>query len=130
MSYLLDANAFLDLVKRRKTLIKGQYILDLTIYEIGNAIWKEAVLFKTLTKDEAVTLMDEITNIVQKLNIIRIQDDLDKIMEIAIKEQLTFYDAAYLYFAKKYQLILVTNDKKLYNAAKDKIKVLRSDEIN
>ncbi len=130
MSYLLDANAFLDLVKRRKTLIKGQYILDLTIYEIGNAIWKETVLFKTLTKDEAVTLMDEITNIVQKLNIIRIQDDLDKIMEIAIKEQLTFYDAAYLYFAKKYQLILVTNDKKLYNAAKDKIKVLRSDEIN
>ena len=129
MSYLLDANAFLDLVKRR-TLVKGQYILDLTIYEIGNAIWKEAVLFKTLTKDEAVTLMDEITNIVQKLNIIRIQDDLDKIMEIAIKEQLTFYDAAYLYFAKKYQLILVTNDKKLYNAAKDKIKVLRSDEIN
>jgi len=130
MNYLLDANAFLDLIKRRKTLIKGQYILDLTMYEVSNAIWKEVVLFKTLTKDEAVTLMNEITNIVQKLNIIRIQDDLDKIMEIAIKERLTFYDAAYLYFAKKYQLILVTNDKKLYNAAKDKIKVLRSDEIN
>lgn len=130
MNYLLDANAFLDLIKRRKTLIKGQYILDLTMYEVSNAIWKEVVLFKTLTKDEAVTLMNEITNIVQKLNIIRIQDDLDKIMEIAIKERLTFYDAAYLYFAKKYQLILITNDKKLYNAAKDKIKVLRSDEIS
>ncbi len=128
MSYLLDANALLDLIKRKK-LVAGYYILDLTLYEVGNTIWKETVLFETLTKDDAIKFMANFANIVRKLNIIRIQEDIDKIMEIAIQERLTFYDAAYLYFATKNKLILVTNDKKLYDVAKTKIKVIRSSEI-
>ena len=129
MSYLLDANALLDLVRRKKTLIAGQYILDLTIYEIGNAIWKEVTLFRTLTKDEAIQFMTDLMNIIQKMNIICIQGDLNEIMGLAIEKHITFYDAAYLYFAMKKGLVLVTNDKKLFNAAKDKIKVLNSREI-
>ena len=129
MSYLLDANAFLDLVRRKKTLIAGQYILDLTIYEIGNAIWKEVTLFRTLTKDEAIQFMTDLMNIIQKMNIIRIQEDLNQIMSLAIEKHLTFYDAAYLHFAAKKGLTLVTNDKKLFSVAKDKVKVLHSDEI-
>lgn len=129
MSYLLDANAFLDLVRRKKRMIVDQYILDLTIYEIGNAIWKEVVLFRTLTKDEAIQFMMDLINIIQKMNIIRIHGDLNEIMGLAIEKHITFYDAAYLYFAMKKGLVLVTNDKKLFNAAKDKIKVLNSREI-
>ena len=129
MSYLLDANAFLDLVRRKKRMIVDQYILDLTIYEIGNAIWKEVVLFRTLTKDEAIQFMMDLMNIIQKMNIIRIHGDLNEIMGLAIEKHITFYDAAYLYFAMKKGLVLVTNDKKLFNAAKDKIKVLNSREI-
>jgi len=129
MSYLLDANAFLDLVRRKKRMIVDQYILDLTIYEIGNAIWKEVVLFRTLTKDEAIQFMMDLINIIQKMNIICIQGDLNEIMGLAIEKHITFYDAAYLYFAMKKGLVLVTNDKKLFNAAKDKIKVLNSREI-
>ena len=110
-------------------MIENYYILDLTIYEIGNVIWKETILFKNLTEREAIEFMKNIINILQNINIIRIQEDLDKIMEIAIREELTYYDAAYLYFAEKNKLILVTNDKKLYNVAKSKIKVLHSSDI-
>jgi len=120
MNYLLDANAFLDLIKRRKSLIAGQYILNLTIYEIGNAIWKEVVLFGTLTEDEAIGFMSNLMNIIQKVNVIRIQKGLDKIMSLAVKEHLTFYDAAYLYFAKKERLILVTNNKSYITLPKTK----------
>ena len=57
MSYLLDANAFLDLIRQRNIKIKDQYILDLTIYETGNSILKEHALFKSITLDEALKLM-------------------------------------------------------------------------
>ena len=35
MSYLLDASAFLDHIRRKKNWVLGQYILDLTLYEIA-----------------------------------------------------------------------------------------------
>lgn len=129
MNYLFDANAFLDLIRRKKALIAGQYILDLTIYEIGNAIWKEATLFRTLTMNEAVQFMANLLSVVQKMNIIRIEEDLDQIMELAIETHLTFYDAAYLYFAIKKGLTLVTNDKKLFRVAEGKVNVLHSEDI-
>ena len=129
MKFLFDANALLDLLKRGRDVIKNQYVLDLTIYEIGNAIWKEVNLFKTISGDDAKELMESIGIILQNMNVIRIRGDLKEILEIAIKENLTFYDASYLYYAKRMNLTLVTNDKKLFKAAKGKIYVVRSDEI-
>lgn len=129
MNYLFDTSAFLDLI-RKKRLIVNSYILDLTIYEIGNAIWKETVLFNALSWDEAIEFMRNISNILNKMIIIHIDvNDLNEIIKIAIQERLTFYDSAYLYYARKNKLILVTNDKKLYNTAKNKIKVLNSYDL-
>ncbi|MHA1616708.1 MAG: type II toxin-antitoxin system VapC family toxin [Candidatus Njordarchaeales archaeon] len=130
MSYLFDTNALLDIIRRGRDVILGQYILDLTIYEIGNVIWKEVVLFKSLKKDEAKLLLEHLNNIIAKMNVIRISaEDTAEILEISTNKRITFYDAAYLYFAKKRNLILVTNDQKLYNTAKSLVKVLRSNEI-
>lgn len=130
MSFLFDTNALLGIIRKRRDNILGQYILDLTIYEIGNVIWKEVVLFKSLKNDEAKLLLEHLSNIIAKMNVIRISAaDAAGILEISINKRITFYDAAYLYFAKKMNLILVTNDQKLYNTAKDLVKVLRSDEI-
>jgi len=129
MRYLIDASALLDLIRKKREEILDQYILDLTIYEIGNAIWKEAYLFKTLTKREATDFMKNFSNIKVKMKIIKVENDLEDIMDMAIKEKLTFYDAAYLYFAIKNKLVLVTNDKKLYEVAKNKIKVIKSNDF-
>jgi len=130
MSYLFDTNALLDIIRRGRDVILGQYILDLTIYEIGNVIWKEVVLFKSLKKDEAKLLLEHLNNIIAKMNVIRISaEDTAEILEISTNKRITFYDTAYLYFAKKRNLILVTNDQKLYNTAKGLVKVLHSNEI-
>ena len=129
MSYLIDASALLDLMRRRKEVVLNQCILDLTVYEIGNAIWKEAYFFKTLMKGEALDFMKNFANITVKMRVISIHNDLEEIMNIAIEEKLTFYDAAYLYFAAKNKLTLVTNDKKLYKAAKNKIRVVEGSSL-
>jgi len=44
---------------------------------------------------------------------------------------ITYYDAAYIYVAEEKNIPLVTEDKKLYNAIKNKIKtqVLKLEEI-
>ena len=129
MSYLIDASALLDLMRRRKEVVLNQCILDLTVYEIGNAIWKEAYFFKTLMKGEALDFMKNFANITVKMRVISIHNDLEEIMNIAIEEKLTFYDAAYLYFAAKNKLTLVTNDKKLYKAARNKIRVVEGSSL-
>ena len=36
-----------------------------------------------------------------------------EVFDLAIKENLSYYDAVYLYLAKKYNLILISDDKDL-----------------
>lgn len=55
-------------------------------------------------------LFQEILN---NIYVLRIKDGLHEIMELSINENLTFYDAAYLYAARKYRVKLVTEDSDL-----------------
>jgi predicted nucleic acid-binding protein len=41
-----------------------------------------------------------------------------EVFELAVKEKLTVYDAAYLYYVAKNKLILVTDDERLREKAK------------
>lgn len=45
------------------------------------------------------------------------KEDLTGVMELAVRLKLTFYDASYLYVAKKLNLILVTEDEELRGRA-------------
>ena len=54
MKYLLDASAFILLIKKADIdstvqCLENSLFLDLTFYEVGNAIWKESSLTKFLT---------------------------------------------------------------------------------
>ena len=74
MKYLFDASALLNLVRRmgEKSLkiLKENYILTLTIYEVGNALWRETKLLKKLTKDEAEEIMRAVTALTKFMQII------------------------------------------------------------
>ncbi len=131
MTYLFDANAILNIIKHEKThLLYEQYTLDLALYEIGNVVWKEVNLFHTITVEECEVLISSLQVILAKLKTFRIKPDLLKeIIDLASKEGLTFYDAAYLYFAIKNKLILVTDDNRLYKKAGKHVKVLRSSDL-
>mgnify|MGYP000672151256 CR=1 FL=1 len=131
MTYLFDASAILNIIKYEKTyLLYEQYTLDLALYEIGNAIWKEVNLFHTITLKESEILITSLQVILTKLNIFQIKPDLLKeIIGLASEESLTFYDAAYLYFAIKNGLTLITDDNKLYEKARKHVEVLKSTDL-
>ena len=119
MKYLLDASALVILIKKadiKATVecLQDSLVLDLTFYEVGNAIWNESILTKFLTPKEA----EKLGKIAQTIlaNIKRITNEAEafqKILEIAQTEKLSYYDSSYVYSAKEAGLPLVTEDKEL-----------------
>jgi predicted nucleic acid-binding protein len=53
-----------------------------------------------------------------------------EILKIAVKEGLTYYDAAYIQAAVENNLTLVTDDEQLHRAGKKYVKVATSDETS
>lgn len=124
MKYLLDASSFILLIKKAdaKTAIecfKDSLILDLTFYEVGNAIWKESLLTNYLTHKQAEQLGTLAQTILAKISqITNESEDFQKILEVARTEKLSYYDSSYIYSAKKTGLSFVTEDKELKLKAK------------
>jgi predicted nucleic acid-binding protein len=131
MANLIDASALMILIKNADTdttieLLQDSQILDLTLYEIGNAIWKETNLTKFLTRKETQRLGETAQIILTNLNRITTEPDaFQNILEIALTENLTYYDASYLHAAKQNNLQLVTEDQKLETKAQKHVNVNR-----
>jgi len=118
---LYDTSALFERISKGSADKEG-FILDLTVYEIGNVLWKQAFKTKAISKSDAESIL-EVVNLWER--IIRVSPDDEKgIFKVCETTGLTFYDAAYIHFSKKYGLELYTCDKKLYTAGKRmKIKV-------
>lgn len=103
-----------------KTL-RGEYLLDLTVYELGNAIWKINKLFKNGDRRAALEAIEQVHHLTALMTRYEAKDRrvLTSIMGNTFKHNLTFYDSAYLTIASKLNLTLVTEDKKLAQAAKE-----------
>src|SRR3972149_5795480 len=124
MKYLLDASAFILLIKNatvKSTVecLQDSLILDLTFYEVGNAIWKESTLMKFLTPKETEKLGTMAQTVLAKINRVTTEAEaFQKILEIAQTEKLSYYDSSYVYSAKDTQLQLITEDKELRTKAR------------
>jgi len=93
-------------------------VLPLTYYEVGNAIWKMHHLIKKLDREEAISLLEVSMKLLDRLKIIECsRDDSSEIVNLALDQNLTFYDASYLFVATKHQLSLITDDGKLSKIA-------------
>ncbi|MEM0365136.1 MAG: type II toxin-antitoxin system VapC family toxin [Candidatus Nitrosocaldus sp.] len=112
--YLLDASALITLIKHGKIgTFDRSAILDLTIYESMNAIWKEYSLLKNLddvTAFKLLNILNKIFNIVERISIVGYEED---VLALAYKEKITVYDASYICIARVRDLVLVTNDMRL-----------------
>ena len=123
MKRLLDASSLILLIKNAdvKSTVQcllDSLILDLTFYEIGNAIWKENTLTKFLTPQEAEKLGTMTQTILAKINRVTSETEaFQKILEIAQTEKLSYYDSSYVYVAKEKALTLITEDKELRTKA-------------
>jgi len=49
----------------------------------------------------------------KELKKLSIDNEITEILQIAIENNLTFYDASYIYLARKYRLKIVTQDQDL-----------------
>ena len=129
MKYLLDASSLMLLIKKSDVkltveCLRDSLILDLTFYEVGNAVWKESALLKFLTPEEAKRLGTMAQTVLATIDQVTNEgEDFQKILEIAQDEKLSFYDSSYVFFAKQRGLPLVTEDKKLEMKAKKHVAV-------
>jgi len=112
--YLLDTSALYPLVLQlREKFLEYTTIftvLEQAFYEVGNTIWKEYRRGRIRDPIVVAKLFQEILN---NIYVLRIKDGLHEIMELSINENLTFYDVAYLFAARKYRVKLVTEDSDL-----------------
>ncbi len=125
--YLFDASSIVNLVKKGKVkpFINGVTI-DLALYESLNAIWKEHKLLKRIDKDIAFQFIDIISDVFKVLTVIPIKGLEEEIFNLALEENLTIYDASYLYIAIKNKYTLVTDDQKLMSIASNYTNVTNS----
>jgi predicted nucleic acid-binding protein len=133
--YLLDASAFMLLIKKADVqstnqCLQDSIIVDLTYYEVGNAIWKESILTKLLTKEASKTMQKNAQTVLATLDRVSAEpESFEKILEIAQTEKLTFYDSSYIHFAKEKKLQLVTEDKELKTKGQKHIRVQTVTEL-
>jgi predicted nucleic acid-binding protein len=126
---LIDASSLMLLMKTANIQteldhLRTSFLLDLTFYEVGNAIWKETCLTKFLTKNESEVLRNRVQTVLARTNkILSEASNFQKILDISASEKLSFYDSSYLFAAKEKGLVLVTEDKELRTKAEKQIEV-------
>ena len=121
--YLLDSSAIARVLGGLKgeavKTLDGKITLDLARYELGNVIWKQSVLEGRLSLEEAVDRAGSLAKIFELLEVRCVDsvEGFEGVMKLAVELGMTFYDAAYLYSAKKGRLTLVTEDGELVEKA-------------
>jgi predicted nucleic acid-binding protein len=127
--HLIDASSLMLLMKTANIQIELDYLrksflLDLTFYEVGNAVWKESCLTKFLTKNETEVLRNRLQTVLARTERIPSEaSNFQRILEISESEKLTFYDSSYLFAAKEKGFVLVTEDNKLRAKAEKHVEV-------
>jgi predicted nucleic acid-binding protein len=87
------------------------HILDLTIYEVDNAIWRKGVLLKELNLKEIEIVLKNVQLFIESLCICHPYSEVRKeAIRIAIKHGLTIYDSAYISLALMIRTKLITTD--------------------
>jgi predicted nucleic acid-binding protein len=133
MKFLFDSSALMNIIQIRGSkaydLLKNNFTIDLTYYEIGNIIWK-FVYRKLISLQEGSELIENMEGVFNSLNVIQSKiDDIKPIFAIATKQNITFYDSAFIHYSKKEGKILITDDKKLIKVARAIVEVRESQDL-
>lgn len=83
-------------------------ILNLTIYEVGNVLWKVHERGKIRDVSKVARLFKEMFKFIRKISIE--EDEIEEVLKIVLKKNITFYDASYIYAAEKNNYTLITED--------------------
>jgi predicted nucleic acid-binding protein len=130
---LFDTSALLNIMikngSRVPKLLRSQSILDLTMYEAGNVIWKLAYLQKRITPQQACKILESFLLLKQNMRVLGTDGMEEKIENLSLDTGLTFYDSAYVVAAEQAGLVLVTDDDSLAKTAAKHLTVINSEDI-
>ena len=133
MKFLLDSSVItplmLDLGERLLNLSADEelYAIDLTFYEVGNSLWKLALLLRSIDLEDAMEILDVLKSLIMRkaITLIRFDDlDVHRIIKLAVDERLTFYDASYIVAGEKLNATLATEDEELRRKAEKYVNVI------
>jgi len=117
MRYLFDTSALLNIIRDLGSdslaLLRDGYVLPLTIYEVGNAMWKEATLLNRISIEEALLTLRHVKNTVNKFMKTVDLEDANLALKLAHQLKITYYDASYIAVACELDAKLVTDDHEL-----------------
>lgn len=123
-----DASAIYKAIKsNRLEVIVGQSTSSVAVYELGNIVWKYAVLAKIYDQKEASDLLNICEGVLEEMRVVH--SDLNDIYRMAEKYHTSFYDAAYICLAADMNIPLVTLDQKLVQKATGAVKVISFDRF-
>ena len=137
MTYVLDASVYVPLITvvgaplLEAALRLDLVILDLTIYEACNAFWKACMKLRKMSKEEAIKACRVAKLLADRLKTYRYEDlDFDKMIAMAIEDDVTVYDAAYVVLASMLRAPLASEDGDIKRIApKYGVEVVGFDEL-
>lgn len=130
MSYVFDSSSIFYALKRRRVdVLAGNYTVSLARYELGNILWKEEVLHKRITSVELERLIGFLKRVLDKMKVLKIECCETEVLNIARSLEISFYDASYVFYARKIGVPLITEDLKLIQRAKPLVDTLTLNDI-
>jgi len=126
MSYVLDSSAIFKAIRTGAVeALAGNYTLELARYELGNILWKEHNLHKRINIEELKQLILLIKRALNLMEFMGLECREEKVLSVAERLKVTFYDASYIVCAQEKGMPLTTEDENLISKAGNYIKVAR-----
>jgi predicted nucleic acid-binding protein len=119
---LFDASAIIMVAKnhpvKAQPVLEGEHLLDLTSYEVGNALWRINELVDETSKSTALEAVNQASPLLAQMEALKVDgEELGSVMEVAFESGMSFYDSSCLQVAGSIGLTLVTEDANLLRSA-------------
>ena len=117
---LQEENSSQTRVLLHNLILEGEHFatVDLALPEALNAIWKHATGIGDISREEALQAAVDLLKIWKKLKQYQSISMAEEALKLALKEEITVYDALYLQLAKTNGGKLATYDKEMRRIAK------------
>jgi predicted nucleic acid-binding protein len=130
MKNLFDSSAIFTAIKENKIeFLTGNFTLELARYELGNIIWKDTILQAKISEHDSKMMAKAIKRTLGLMEVLGVAGSEEEILETAIQNKITFYDASYVYFAKAKELRLITEDLRLIKKVTQTINVSTLNDV-
>lgn len=130
MKLVFDSSSIYKVVKsERAEVLFQRYTIEPARFELGNTLLNEVRVLKKLKIGEQNKVLDILTRALSFMSCISINGSEHEVSEIALKYNLSFYDASYVCLAKRLDAVLVTEDEKLQKKIHGFVNTIKADRL-